>query len=302
MSDLPPIIRTVAQLRRCVAQWRAAGEVIGLVPTMGALHAGHISLAKRARHENTKVIATIFVNPAQFNNAEDLERYPRDERADAALLAQVPVDVIFAPPPEEVYPQGYGTKVEVAGVSAPLEGEMRPGHFDGVATVVAKLFGMSGADHAYFGEKDWQQLQVIRALVRDLNIPIKVVGTPTLRESDGLAMSSRNRRLSAQARAIAPALYAALQRAAAQIKAECASGKTADISFENMSQNAMRIARQNILDAGFSACDYITLRDAHTLLPPQGKDDAGLDGQGGPIRIFAAAWLDGVRLIDNIAL
>jgi pantoate--beta-alanine ligase len=189
------ILRTVADLRKLARGWRAAGETIGVVPTMGALHDGHLSLARRARAECDRVITTIFVNPKQFNNPEDLKKYPRSEAADAALLATVPVDAIFAPPVEEVYPEGFITNVTMQGVAQPLEGYMRPGHFDGVATVVTKLFGMSLADRGYFGQKDWQQLQVVLRLVRDLNVPVEVVGCETIREADGLAMSSRNVRL-----------------------------------------------------------------------------------------------------------
>ncbi len=167
------ILRSVADLRAQARSWRAAGEVIGVVPTMGALHEGHLSLARRARAECDRVITTIFVNPKQFNNPEDLKKYPRSEEADAALLATVPVDVIFAPPVEEVYPDGFITNVTMQGVAQPLEGYMRPGHFDGVATVVTKLFGMTLADKGYFGQKDWQQLQVVLRLVRDLNLWVR---------------------------------------------------------------------------------------------------------------------------------
>jgi len=165
------ILKTVADLRVVARGWRAAGEVIGVVPTMGALHDGHLSLARRARSECDRVITTIFVNPRQFNNPEDLKKYPRTLEADAALLATVPVDAIFAPPVEEVYPEGFITNVTMQGVAQPLEGHMRPGHFDGVATVVTKLFGMTLADRGYFGQKDWQQLQVVLRLARDLRNP-----------------------------------------------------------------------------------------------------------------------------------
>jgi len=275
-----PVLRTVADLRQQVRAWKAAGETVGVVPTMGALHDGHLSLARRARAECARVVTTIFVNPKQFNNPDDLKKYPRTEAADVALLATVPVDVVFAPAPEEVYPDGFSTNVTVAGVSEPLEGRMRPGHFDGVATVVTKLFGMSMADRGYFGQKDWQQLQVVQKLVRDLNLPIEIVGCETIREADGLAMSSRNVRLTAGGRAKAHVLYAALTAAAADIRA----GQS--------DRMAIREAAEAVRAAGFERVEYIELRDAGTLMPS--------DDPHRPRRMLAAAWLDGVRLIDNI--
>lgn len=275
-----PIVRTVADLRHVVRGWRAAGEMLGVVPTMGALHDGHLSLARAARAECDRVITTIFVNPKQFNNPADLNGYPRTEKADAVLLASVPVDLIFAPTPAEVYPDGFITTVSVGGVSEPLEGRMRPGHFDGVATVVTKLFGMTMADRGYFGQKDWQQLQVVQRMVRDLNIPVRVVGCETVRDGDGLALSSRNVRLSDAGRAKAPVLYAAVMAAAADIRA----GQS--------DRMAIREAAETIRAAGFDRVEYIELRDAETLMPS--------DDPGRARRMLAAAWLDGVRLIDNI--
>ncbi len=274
------IIRTVTELRARVRTWKAAGEMVGVVPTMGALHDGHLSLARAAHWECDRVITTIFVNPLQFNNPDDLKQYPRTEEADAALLATVPVDLIFAPQPDEVYPEGFGSRVNVAGVSEPLEGRMRPGHFDGVATVVTKLFGMTMADRGYFGQKDWQQLQVVQKLVADLNLPVHVVGCETIREADGLAMSSRNMRLNAVARAKAPVLFAAISAAANDIRA----GQS--------DRMAIREAAEAVRAAGFERVEYIELRDAGTLLPS--------DDPVRPRRMLAAAWLDGVRLIDNI--
>lgn len=271
------IIRSVAELRGLVRSWKAAGALVGVVPTMGALHEGHLSLARAAKAECEHVIVTIFVNPKQFNNPDDLKKYPRTEENDAALLRGVGVDVIFAPDPSEVYPDGFVTTVSVAGVAAPLEGALRPGHFDGVATVVAKLFGMTMADRAYFGQKDWQQLQVVKRLVRDLNIPVWIVGCETVREADGLAMSSRNARLGVAARAKAPALYAAMTRAAQDFR---------------FGAQALDDCAAEVLDAGFDSVEYIELRDAATLGP-------ATDLQR-PLRLLAAAWLDGVRLIDNI--
>ncbi|MFP5480437.1 MAG: pantoate--beta-alanine ligase [Alphaproteobacteria bacterium] len=274
------ILRTVADLRAVARGWKAKGEAVGVVPTMGALHDGHLSLARRARQECDRVITTIFVNPKQFNNPEDLKKYPRSEEADAALLATVPVDAIFAPSVEEVYPDGFITNVTMQGVAQPLEGHMRPGHFDGVATVVTKLFGMTLADKGYFGQKDWQQLQVVLRLVRDLNIPVQVIGCETIREADGLAMSSRNVRLTPEGRLKAPVLYAAISRAADDIRAGHAD------------RMAIREAAETMRAAGFERVEYIELRDAETLMPS--------DDPRRPRRMLAAAWLDGVRLIDNI--
>lgn len=275
----PPVLRSVADLRAQVAGWKAAGQRVGVVPTMGALHAGHISLLRAAQRLADRVIVTIFVNPTQFNNPEDLAKYPRTEAADLAALAPHGVDAVFAPAADQVYPPGFATTVTVAGIADPLEGEHRPGHFAGVATVVAKLFGMTRADVACFGEKDWQQLAVIRRMAADLDLPVQVVGCPTLRDPDGLAMSSRNARLAPAARARAPALHRAMQRAAEAIRAGA------------LPAAALETARAEVLAAGFDAIDYLDLRDAATLGPPG----------TGPRRLLAAATLAGVRLIDNIA-
>jgi pantoate--beta-alanine ligase len=272
------IFRTVADLRTQVAAWKAAGETVGVVPTMGALHAGHLALARAAKQGADRVIVTIFVNPKQFNNPDDLKKYPRTEMADAALLAPIGVDAIFAPAPVEVYPHGFSTNVTVGGVAEPLEGARRPGHFDGVATVVAKLFGMTQADRAWFGEKDWQQLAVIRRLVADLNIPVDVVGLETVRDADGLALSSRNARLSPDARAAAVALPRAMDAA---VQAMRTGSPVAD---------ALHNATHAVLAAGYTQVDYIDLRDPATLAPATAL----------PARLLAAAWIDGIRLIDNI--
>jgi pantoate--beta-alanine ligase len=272
------IFRTVADLRAQVAAWKAAGETVGVVPTMGALHAGHLALARAAKQGADRVIVTIFVNPKQFNNPDDLQKYPRTEVADAVLLAPIGIDAIFAPAPVEVYPDGFSTTVSVGGVSAPLEGARRPGHFDGMATVVAKLFGMTQADRAWFGEKDWQQLAVIRQLVADLNIKVDVVGLPTIRDADGLALSSRNARLSAAARVAAVALPDAMQTAVRAMQAGVAV------------PDALTAATTAVLAAGFTSVDYIDLRDPATLAPVRRL----------PARLLAAAWIDGVRLIDNM--
>lgn len=272
------IIQNLTALRQSVRAWKAAGQIVGVVPTMGALHEGHLSLVRAAQAECERVIVTIFVNPKQFNNADDLAKYPRTLDSDAVLLRKVGADVIFSPAADQVYPNGFATSVSVTGVADPLEGALRPGHFDGVATVVAKLFGMTMADRAYFGQKDWQQLQVVKRLVRDLNIPVWVVGCETIREADGLAMSSRNARLGANARAKAPALFAAMTAAVLAIRAGDAK--------------ALPICTDQVLAAGFDRVEYIELRDASTLGPAQDMDR--------PLRLLAAAWLDGVRLIDNI--
>jgi pantoate--beta-alanine ligase len=276
------VIRGTGPLQEKVAAWKRAGALVGVVPTMGALHDGHLSLARAARRQSDRVIVTIFVNPMQFGNPEDLAKYPRDEAHDLALLEAEGVDVLFAPGPDEVYPDGFATRVTVSGVSEPLEGAFRPGHFEGVATVVTKLLGMTQAGRAFFGEKDWQQLQVVRRLVTDLNIPTRIIGCPTIREPDGLAMSSRNARLGSEARAAAPALHAAMAAAASVIRAGAAVAE------------ALAMARAEVLAAGFSGVEYLELRGAERLEPL-----ATLDR---PARILAAATLGGVRLIDNIGV
>ena len=276
------VIRSAAALREKVSAWKRSGMLVGVVPTMGALHDGHLSLARAARAQSDRVIVTIFVNPMQFNNPEDLKKYPRDEAHDLALLEAEGVDVLFAPGPEEVYPEGFATKVSVAGVSGPMEGAFRPGHFDGVATVVTKLFGMTQAGRAFFGEKDWQQVQVVERLVRDLNIPIRIIPCPTIREADGLAMSSRNVRLTAEERAVAPALHRSMQAAAEAIRGG------GDVAA------ALEAARAAVLAAGFASVEYLDLRDAETLEVATALDR--------PARLLAAAVLGEVRLIDNIAV
>ena len=258
-------------------RWRAAGQTIGVVPTMGALHDGHLSLVRAAKSVCDRVVVTIFVNPKQFNNSSDLALYPRHEATDAALLAPFGIDAIFAPNPDDVYPPGFSTTVSVSGVADPLEGTHRPGHFDGVATVVTKLFGMTRATHAYFGQKDWQQLAVVNRLVTDLNLPIKIIGCETLREASGLALSSRNARLTPQSRLIAPTLYAALTTCAAALRSGTAP------------EAALNTCRAQILAAGFDRIDYVAFSDAASLTAASGQD-----------RLLAAVWLSGVRLIDNV--
>lgn len=276
------VIRSSAELQEKVATWKRSGMLVGVVPTMGALHEGHMSLVRAARRQSDRVIVTIFVNPMQFNNKDDLSKYPRTEDHDLTLLRAEGVDVLFAPGVDEVYPEGFATTVSVSGVTEPLEGAFRPGHFEGVATVVSKLFGMTQAGRAFFGEKDWQQLQVVRRLVTDLNIPIRVIGCPTIREEDGLAMSSRNVRLSAAERATAPALHAAMQSAAKAMR------QGTPVS------EALEAAKAAILAAGFHTFEYLELRSAEGLRPMTALSE--------PARLLVAVYLGDVRLIDNIAV
>jgi pantoate--beta-alanine ligase len=276
------IVRSAADLRSCVTAWRKAGLRVGLVPTMGALHEGHLALARRAIADCDHVVVTLFVNPTQFGPDEDFARYPRDEAADAAQLAALGVDLLYAPNVAAMYGDGFATSVTVAGVTDGMEGALRPGHFAGVATVVTKLLNQAQADDAYFGEKDYQQLCVIRRLAADLDIATRVHGVPTVREADGLALSSRNAYLTAEQRVIAPTLHRALQAAASGLLGGDATGATLDG------------ARAAILKAGFDAVDYIELRDAESLTP--------LAAPTRPARLLAAARLGKTRLIDNIAV
>lgn len=276
------VVRSVVELRAVTGRWRQAGDSVAVVPTMGALHDGHLSLVAQARDACDRVIVTLFVNPTQFDRPEDLAKYPRTEDRDRAVLEPAGVDLLFMPGVDEVYPPGFATTVSVSGLTSGMCGDFRPGHFDGMATIVAKLFLMTGADRAFFGEKDWQQLQIVRRLAADLNIPIEVTGCPTVREADGLAMSSRNARLSPPDRAAAPALYAALTRAAQRLR-----------GGEDPAP-ALEAAREEILAGGFARVEYLDLRHPQTLTP--------LDRLDGPARLLAAAWLGPVRLIDNVAV
>lgn len=274
-------VRDLAGLRDAVAAFRAEGATIALVPTMGALHAGHMALIEAARRPGTKVIASIFVNPKQFGPNEDLARYPRREAADARLLADHGCDLLWAPPVEVMYPEGFATNVSVTGVSDGLDGAARPGHFDGVATVVTKLFNQTRADIAYFGEKDFQQLAVIRRFVADLDMAIEIVGVPTQRDDDGLALSSRNIYLDEEQRAKAVALPRALGVAARSI----ARGDDPE--------GALAEARGALVAAGFEV-DYVALADAETLAESPAADR--------PRRLLAAARMGTTRLIDNVAV
>ena len=273
-------IRQLDLLREGIADLRGDGSRIALVPTMGALHAGHIALIEAARRPGTRVIASIFVNPKQFGPNEDLSRYPRKELADTRMLSEAGCDLLWMPPVEIMYPPGFATNVSVAGVSDGLDGASRPGHFDGVATVVTKLFNQVRPDVAYFGEKDFQQLAVIRRMVADLDMGIEITGVPTQREDDGLALSSRNIYLDDAERAKAVALPRALGVAARAIH----KGDDAE--------SALAAARETLVAAGFTI-DYVELVDAETL---------GAPDISRPRRLVAAARLGATRLIDNLAV
>jgi len=277
------VIRRISDLKHSLSRWREAGERLGLVPTMGALHRGHLALAEAAQRGCDRVAATIFVNPKQFAPNEDLTAYPRREAADLAMLSEVGVDLAFVPALAEMYPSDFSTVVRVTGLSEGLCGAHRDGHFDGVATVVAKLLIQTLPHEAYFGEKDYQQLLIVRRLARDLDLPVNIVGVPTVREPDGLALSSRNAYLSAPERRIAPLLAgqlretaSALQRDPAAVAAECSR------------------ARTELAHAGF-AVDYFEVRDAETLAPVADVVTASA-------RVFAAAYLGRTRLIDNMPI
>jgi pantoate--beta-alanine ligase len=275
------IVRSSEDLALGLAELKRSGR-LALVPTMGALHAGHLALIDEARRRADKVAATIFVNPMQFGTGEDLDRYPRREAQDARMLEEAGCDLLWLPTAADIYPDGFSTKVSVSGVSERWEGEARPGHFDGVATVVAKLLLSVGPDVALFGEKDFQQLAVIRQMVRDLAIPVEIVGVGTVRETDGVALSSRNAYLSADERARAVGLPNALNAAREAIR-----GGT-PVS------TALRQAKQALVDAGFLRIDYLALVEAETLEP--------LDEPGGEMRLIAAAVVGTTRLIDNVAV
>ena len=276
------VARTVTALREAVAGWRKQQERIALVPTMGALHRGHLALVEAARRHCERVVASLFVNPKQFGPREDFAAYPRSEAADLAKFSEAGVDLVFAPTVEEMYPAGFGTTVRVAGIGDDLEGAHRPGHFDGVATVVSKLLLQCLPDIACFGEKDYQQLLVVRHMARDLDIPVRIEGVATVREPDGLALSSRNVYLSPEERRVAPLLYRVLNDTAAALAA-------APDNVAARLQNGLAALRQ----AGF-APDYLELRDAADL-SPMSRLDRGA-------RLLAAAHLGRTRLIDNVAI
>jgi pantoate--beta-alanine ligase len=278
----PVIVRTVADLRARISAWRQAGETVAMVPTMGALHAGHLSLVEEGFRRADHVVVSIFVNPTQFAPHEDFQTYPRTEVSDVEKLTGLGTDLVFAPNALEMYPLGSVTRVEVAGPALGLETDFRPHFFAGVATVVAKLLIACAPDVAIFGEKDYQQLAVVRQMVRDLMIPVEIVGGATVRESDGLAMSSRNAYLSPEERAVAPRLAEEMRKIAATVRA---GGDAAA---------ALAAAKEALLAAGFRQVDYLEIRNAVTLALPSEP--------GEPLRLLAALWLGKTRLIDNIAV
>jgi pantoate--beta-alanine ligase len=273
-------IREFRQLPAAIIALRAGGKSLALVPTMGALHEGHIALIEEARRHADHVAATIFVNPMQFGANEDFGRYPRQEEKDAELLSRAGCDLLWLPQPDEIYPVGFATTVSVSGLSDRWEGQARPGHFDGVATVVAKLLCAVRPDIAVFGEKDFQQLAVIRRMTQDLQLGVEIIGVPTVRHADGLALSSRNAYLSGDERERALALPGALNEAAKDILA----GKTVG--------QVLNEAIERLKAAGFSKIDYVALVNAMTLEP--------LEKAGGPMRLIAAATIGTTRLIDNL--
>lgn len=275
-------VRTIAELRDRIRAWRKQDETVGLVPTMGGLHAGHISLVGLAKSQADRTVATLFVNPSQFAPHEDFATYPRKEKADQEMLEKAGTDLLFAPNVSEIYPDGHSTKVEVQGLSQILEGEFRPDFFTGVATVVTKLLLQALPDVAAFGEKDYQQLCVIKTMARDLDIPVRILGGETIREEDGLAMSSRNQYLTESERKIAPVLYKTIKQVAENVR----NGQSP------ASQRSW--AEATLTKAGFGAVDYVAVRDAQTLGPVR---DASR-----PARVLAAAYLGRARLIDNVAV
>ncbi len=281
MPDLG-VVDTVAALRKAVAAWRADGLSVGLVPTMGFLHRGHIALVNEARAETDRVVASIFVNPSQFGENEDFQTYPRDLDGDLAKLDGAGTALAFIPNVTEMYPHGFSSSISVSGIADGLCGAARPGHFAGVATVVTKLLLQCLPDRAFFGEKDYQQLQVIRRMVHDLDIPVDIVGVQTVREDDGLAISSRNAYLSPEHRVCAPELY----RAIAEAAVAAAAGATAAA--------VCATAEARMAAAGFAPIDYVEMCDAETLEPVKVANR--------PTRVFAAAHLGSTRLIDNVAV
>ncbi|KZB64911.1 pantoate--beta-alanine ligase [Thalassospira lucentensis] len=277
-------VHSVAELRAVIAQWRAEGLRVGLVPTMGALHAGHISLTEHIRNHADRVVVSIFVNPTQFGPNEDFGAYPRTLPDDQKMLDAAGVELCFAPSVEEMYPDGFATRVSVDGsLTNVLCGAARPGHFDGVAQIVTKLLLQALPDSAIFGQKDYQQLMVIRRFSTDLNIPVEIIGAPILREEDGLAMSSRNRYLTPDERAVAPTLNRVLSEI---VKAAVSGAEIGPL---------LARGREDILRAGFSAIDYLEIRDANTL-------ELVTERVTGPNRVFVAAHLGKARLIDNHAI
>ena len=283
MSEAKPlVVRSVAAMRREVARWKAVGETVGVVPTMGALHAGHLALVRSALAACDRVIVTIFVNPKQFAVTEDLSSYPRGEVQDLAKLSELGADLAFSPNMEEMYPDGFATSVEVKGLTEVMCGAGRPHHFGGVATVVSKLFIQSLADRAYFGKKDFQQYLIVTRMARDLDIPVKVIPVETVREADGLAMSSRNIYLSDAHRAIAPTIYRTISNVAGAIR-----------GGDKPAVAAAKGAKM-LTEMGIERVEYLDVRDAETL------SDEWIEGRAA--RVFTAVHLGKTRLIDNIAI
>ena len=282
MADALPIVRTVQALRETVSAWKGDGLKVGLVPTMGALHHGHLSLVHAIAGKADRVIVSIFVNPTQFGEGEDFDKYPRTEAEDCRKLAGTPASLVFAPNAAEMYPHGFASKVSVSGISERFEGAVRPGHFDGVATVVSKLLLQAMPDVAIFGEKDYQQLAVIRRFVRDLDIPVEIMGGTLIREEDGLAASSRNVYLKADERRIAGQFNVILKKLVRDVEAGMAL------------RTAEQAAKDALVEAGFLAVDYVSVVDAATLEP--------LDSLDGEARVIAVARIGGVRLLDNMAI
>jgi pantoate--beta-alanine ligase len=276
------VARTVAALREAVLSWRTRRERVGLVPTMGAIHEGHLALVRAARGRCERVVASLFVNPKQFAPSEDFAAYPRGEAADLAAFESAGVDLVFMPTVAAMYPPGFATAVEIGGVSEGLDGAHRPGHFAGVATVVAKLLLQSLPDAAYFGEKDYQQLMVVRRLAKDLDIPVRILGVATVREADGLALSSRNAYLSPEERRIAPVLYRVLCESALSLTRD--PDAVAAVLERGIAQ----------LRAGGFAVDYLELRGAEDLV--------AMSRLSGPARLLAAVRIGRTRLIDNVAV
>ncbi|MBC6440370.1 MAG: pantoate--beta-alanine ligase [Rhodospirillales bacterium] len=281
MDWLMRTVRTVNDLRQMTDAWRREGATVALVPTMGALHAGHLALVALARSRADRVVASLFVNPRQFAEGEDLDRYPRDEASDTTLFREAGLDLLYAPDAAAMYAEGFATQISMAGPAEGLEADHRHGFFTGVATVVAKLLIQAEADIAVFGQKDYQQLIVVTQLARDLDLRTQIVGVETVREADGLAMSSRNAYLSDEDRARAPALHATLIETAAAVRA----GTPVDVALS---------AGRQTLEGNFDRVDYLTLRDAATLTPLESGDGAG--------RLLAAVRLNTTRLIDNVAV
>jgi pantoate--beta-alanine ligase len=283
MANRPTVTRTLPALRRALAAYRRAGERIALVPTMGALHRGHLTLIEQAQRRARRVVVSIFVNPTQFAPHEDFASYPRGLAADLKTLGAAKTDLVWAPSPTVMYPDGFATRIEPQGAAkAGLEDKFRPHFFGGVATVVAKLFLQVSPDFAMFGQKDYQQLRVVSQMAKNLDLTLKVIGVPTVREKDGLALSSRNGYLSAQERAVAPVLYGVLKASAARIK----RGETIEAVLAE--------GRREIAGVGF-AVDYLEARHALTLAPISSRKD-------GPIRLLVAAKIGKTRLIDNLAV